>query len=290
MKKYYGTKKLKLSYDLPFKMFLTSICDDNTMVLKGFLESYLKKEVRTIELLPNELNTIFGKSKNIRLDLFVKINDEEYVDIEMQKQITWEVLGKRSRYYASVIITHLVQQGTAYTEMMPLHQIFLLDCNVIDDLDYYHCFEMSEKNRDIVLTDKVKVHMIELRKSTTNVQDYCTLDKPLQWAILFNEYVYGTTNQRLLKMMQSCAEFRKAEDVMEAIFNDEDFLSRAFGEEKRKADIIAFTTEARKIGKAEERLKMTLKMLDHGMDVNLISETTGLKCEEILKLQSDIKS
>ena len=67
------------------------------------------------------LNTPFHKS--VRLDVLFE-GDESWYDIEFQSENTDDI-PKRSRYYHSMIDTHILGPGEAYAKLQPCYVIFL---------------------------------------------------------------------------------------------------------------------------------------------------------------------
>ena len=67
------------------------------------------------------LNTPFHKS--VRLDVLFE-GDKSWYDIEFQSENTDDI-PKRSRYYHSMIDTHILEPGEAYARLQPCYVIFL---------------------------------------------------------------------------------------------------------------------------------------------------------------------
>ena len=67
------------------------------------------------------LNTPFHKS--VRLDVLFE-GDQSWYDIEFQSENTDDI-PKRSRYYHSMIDTHILEPGEAYAKLQPCYVIFL---------------------------------------------------------------------------------------------------------------------------------------------------------------------
>ncbi len=67
------------------------------------------------------LNTPFHKS--VRLDVLFE-GDKSWYDVEFQSENTDDI-PKRSRYYHSMIDTHILEPGEAYARLQPCYVIFL---------------------------------------------------------------------------------------------------------------------------------------------------------------------
>lgn len=71
----------------------------------------------SLELMPN--------GRGVRLDVYVEDEAESVYDIEMQTGKTSDSLGKRSRYYQSMIDVHLIERGQKYSDLRKSFIIFI---------------------------------------------------------------------------------------------------------------------------------------------------------------------
>ena len=73
------------------------------------------------------LNTPFHKS--VRLDVLFE-GDQSWYDIEFQSENTDDI-PKRSRYYHSMIDTHILEPGEAYAKLRPCYVIFSVQVRLV---------------------------------------------------------------------------------------------------------------------------------------------------------------
>ena len=96
----------------------------NKEICKELLERLLKIKVFDIQY-PEAQKSLapFFESKGIRLDVYVD-DGERVFDIEMQTYIP-EAIGKRMRYYQSIIDMDALKKGSVYTELKETFILFI---------------------------------------------------------------------------------------------------------------------------------------------------------------------
>ena len=96
----------------------------NKSICKGLLERLLGIKISKIEYPEIQKNlTPFYESKGIRLDVYVDDGNRVF-DIEIQTYIP-ESIGKRLRYYQSILDMDCLQRGAVYTELKESYIIFI---------------------------------------------------------------------------------------------------------------------------------------------------------------------
>ena len=134
------------------------------------------------------------------------------------------------------------------------------------------------------MTDRLEIHIIELRKKAKSRED-----EAIQKWLTFFENPYG---REIKEMSEEKEEIKVALEALEEINADEEKVRIAELREKyildrnteiRNAKEIGIS-QGRKLGKQEGMLEMAKKMKKKGMDVKTIIEVTELTEEEIKKI------
>ena len=142
-------QKLNLEDDFLFAKVMS-----DKEICKEFLEKLLNIEIEKIEMPTNQkVIDILLDCKGIRLDIYVKDENNTMYNIEMQR-LDNKNLGKRMRYYQGNIDIDCIEKGQDYKELTKSYIIFI--CT----FDYFKCgrhkytFEnVCLENTDIKLKD-----------------------------------------------------------------------------------------------------------------------------------------
>ena len=126
-------------------------------------------------------------SKGVRLDIYVTLADGTVIDVEMQASDSFkEALGKRTRYYQSVLDNDALKKGELYSRLRKTYIIFICtfdpfdknftkytfssrcheDCGLSLDDDVYKIFLNTQGDRH------------QVSKSLANLMDYINNNEP----------------------------------------------------------------------------------------------------------------
>lgn len=123
---------------------------------KGVLERLLKIKIERIEYpeLQKSIKNGFD-SHGIRLDVYVSDSESVY-DIEIQNK-KFSELGKRTRFYQSMIDSDFLLKGHDYSEMKNILILFICKNDPFSlDLPKYTFESVCHENPDFTLDDKCK--------------------------------------------------------------------------------------------------------------------------------------
>lgn len=140
----------------------------NEKITVGLISSIIKQEIRTIKINENPIT-----EKDIRddkvgiLDLRVRVNDKIICNIEMQV-IQQEDIDKRIMFYWGKTYIGEIKKGDKYG-VLPKTIVILIANFKLDNLKEISKFHTKwqireEKDRRIILTDTLEIHIIELPK------------------------------------------------------------------------------------------------------------------------------
>ncbi len=134
--------------------YMFGIIMKNERICRGVLERMLHIKIGKIEY-PTLQKSIspFYESKGIRLDVYAA-DDSRIFDIEMQTNITPD-LGKRSRYYQSMMDSDNLLKGQSYSELKESYVLFICLYDPFKQgLPVYTFKNICEENPNALLNDK----------------------------------------------------------------------------------------------------------------------------------------
>ena len=174
-------EQVKITDDL---MFCTVF--QNEEDCRKLLERILQIHIIEIEVVQEQKNMKGSiQSKGSRLDIYVRDDQMNSYDIEMQL-VSSDELILRSRYYHSEMDMYQIKQGQDYTDLKQSIVIFICDFDPFKDGKSIYTFEATcRENKHIVLADKRKTIFANLRgdregieQDTVNLLDYFRTGEP----------------------------------------------------------------------------------------------------------------
>ena len=205
---------------------------------------------------------------------------------------------ERILYYWATNYSKLLKKGEQYDDLTPVISINLLNFNLNKNNKNVHsCYMIYDTKNVRLLTDHLQIHMIELKKfkfkdnnlpkdlncwlgffTTNNMEEYMSeivKEKPIMEEAhkRYNNFI----RSRLMRRLSACgvSEYDKKELYQydkKIMLADERRIGRR---------------EGRKEGRHVEQISIVIAMKNKNMDINLISEITGLSIDEIRKLRPD---
>ena len=269
--------------DFIFKMIFGS--EENKSILISLLNSILKERpyIKDVKLENNEISKIFKDSKSSRLDILAVDDNGIKYDIEMQCRKTKDI-PNRAVYYASKLFTKDLKENDDYNKSRVI-SIWIFAENVTNRKsaisEALMTFQPNKEDKYEILTDNIRIIYLELRKYLINSYNYN--DKLTKW-------VDFLTNP--IKLDRNTVEDKDIEKAIKTLdyisTNDEERLIIDKIIEGRNdfysAKNIA-KEEGREEGLKEKSIEIAKNMLKLNIDINIISQSTGLSVEEINKLK-----
>ena len=271
-------KMLSPKLDIVFQALFGDVGSEK--ITGKFLQSILKQEVSEVDLSQNiVLRREQEDDKLGILDIMAKINEKEYCNIEMQLVDTGEI-RERILYYWSKIYARQLKKGQKYRELEKTIVILIANFEIkgLEDLKYHTEWKIMDKEtQKVILTDKFELRIIELPKIKEEEQE-----ELIDW-LLFLE---NPQSERVKTKMEENEELKEAVEKLQGMSED-DYMQRiADLREKAILDYNSGMDTALRKGIAEGEKKAKLetakKMLEKGMDIDIIIEVTGLSEEEIV--------
>ena len=267
-------KELNLEDDFLF----TKVMSDKE-ICKELLEKILEIEIEKVEMVQEQKTIdILLESKGIRLDVYVKDENNTIYNVEMQRG-RHKNIPKRLRYYQGSIDLDLINKGEDYDNLTKSYIIFICTFDLFDKGRHKYTFQnVCLEDNSIILKD-------EAQKIVLNTKGFM---KDLSEELLeFLGYVESSTDAtarnakgELVKIIHKRVQEVKNDISMEAwkLITFMCLWGIPWGE--------FMTLLERDREKIEEgKLEVAKNLLDI-LDDETISKKTGLSIEKIKKLRN----
>ena len=150
--------------------------------MKNFLKmlDISKEEITELTIENTELIPELVEDKFSRLDIKARVNGRK-INIEIQIAYDKDYISRTIFYWAK-LFTEGFKKGTSYSKLSETISINILGFDWFECEEYWSHYQLIEKDRGDLLTDKVSFHYLELKKAAKEHGD-STL---LQWLHLIN--------------------------------------------------------------------------------------------------------
>ena len=245
-----------------------------------------KPMIKDIKLDSNELPKILKNNKTCRLDIAATSDEGIKFDIEIQCQKTKDIIN-RTVYYASKLFTKDLKENEDYNNSKVI-SILIFGENVTDREsainEGYITLKENEKDGYEILTDNLRIIYLELNKykiTKDNIGDKLTkwvdfLKNPIDLKIKTIEDKDIEKARKTLDYISSSDEERLIIDKIVEGRNDYYSAKNIAREEGRE--------EGLKEGEKKGKIDIAKNMLKLNIDINIISQSTGLTINEINEL------
>ena len=199
---------------------------------------------------------------------------------------------ERILYYWASNYSKLLKQGEKYDALTPVISINLLNFNLDDNDSIHSCYMIYDTNKKRLLTDHLQIHIIELKKFKYNTLEYdlnCwlkffTMKDNDNKEVIMSELV--KEKPIMEEVQRRYNNFIKDRLMMNEYDKRQAYLygNQIMLEEERRLGRVEGKEEGIKEGIEQEKYSLARNMKNKNMDLNLISELTGLSIEKIEKL------
>jgi len=291
--------------DLAFKKIFG--IEENKDLLISLINSIVDKadQVTNIKLLNPYNERSFKKDKLSVLDIKAEGHDGKKFNIEIQVSDEADY-DKRALYYWAKLYTSQLESGTDYSTLDKVIGIHILNFTSIPEMeDYHNVFHIKDRKKGRICFRDFELHTIELNKFTDGLGDgieglvskiknmldiwsaFLTKHDLLDSDNLAENFNIPELKKAIgvLKIMNFSPEEREEyEDRLKWLRIEANSLKKAEAR-GRKEGLEEGIKEGRKEGLEEGRKEVALVLLKQGLQVNQISEATGLSDEEVLSLR-----
>ena len=266
--------------------------EENKELLISLLNAILKGKpyIKDLSLNNTELTKILEPNKSSRLDILATSDDGIKFNIEMQCRKT-KNLPSRTLFYTSKLYTKDLKENEDYNKTKVI-SIWLFGENVTDRKsainEAFVTFQPTDNDPYEILSDSIRIIYLELYKYVINNKNID--DKLTKW-------IDFLTNPIILdKNTIEDKDIEKARKTLEYISTDDNERTILDAIQKSRNDFYNDMTAAREEGKEEglkegeknKSIEIAKNMLKLNIDINIISQSTGLSVKEIEELK-DLK-
>ncbi len=286
------TKLLSLKLDVVFQALFGEVGSER--ITKKFLEAILDKKLEEVDLTRNiVLRRENPGDKMGILDVLVRINQEEYCNVEMQ-MVEKDRLIERILYYWSRIYGKNLKESDDYVELKKTIGILIVNFEIkrLKGLKYHSKWKIIEEDeRQIILTEHLELHIIEIPK-IYKIEKKEEGQELIKWL----NFIENPESKKVGEYMKENEEMKEAKEKLEVMSEDEkmqilaELRLKAIRDEKAverfgyNQGIEKGIKQGKKEGKKEERKEIAKKMKEQGIDMQMIQKITELTEEEINSL------
>ena len=280
-----------------------------TDLVNSTLREFNFEEVKDLEIIdPYNLSENIDLKESI-IDIKAKTKDNQTVIIEIQLCGNMDFL-KRIFYYISKNVVNEVtltagrrQEGENYNNVQKIISINLLDFNLKfgDEGKAHRCFKLIDTKDLNISLDLIQIHILEVKRFIeiikNSTKEELKNNRLLSWMKFFTsdnleliEEELKEENQIMSKVIEEYRKFTSDDKMMRAYAAREAFLVgqkmmlRREREDGFDEGIEEGIKRGIKEGEKNKAISMAKSMKTKNMDINLISEITGLTIDEIEKL------
>ena len=287
-------KLLKPKIDVVFQSLFSK---KNEKITKAFAEAMLDEKVKKITI--NDDKELFREKPEDKLgilDLELDINDSEKVDVEIQL-VDRSNIQERLLFYFSKLYYNEVKKGDDYKKAKRVVMVAILDYDLDLTKEIKRMetkWKLREENaKDLVLTDKIEIAIIELSKVRAEYEKN-KQNKKAQWALFINDPNTREVEEIMkenedieeavvtVHKMTEDEKMRRLADLREKAIMDEKAIRRKGYEDGRDAGY----EDGMAKGIEEEKKKNLQKMKDIAKNLKQMDITNEQICN-ILKIKKD---
>lgn len=261
-------KELNLEDDFLFAKVMS-----DKDICKEFLEKLLKVEIERVEMPENQkVIDILLECKGIRLDIYVKDENNTVYNIEMQRS-NQKNLAKRMRYYQGNIDLDCITKGEDYSNLSMSFIIFICTFDYFNKGRHKYTFEnICTEDSSIKLNDESQKIILSTKGVMNDLSD--ELLEFLRYIENSNDEEAEKASGNLVKHIHDRVKKVKNDDTVEVEFMT--LLER--DREKREEGI--------EIGeqKGIELTKNVFKLFNKGVSISEIAKECNISESKVKKI------
>ena len=135
-------------------------------VRESFLSDILKiprDSIKDTEIINSSLWKRRKKDKQGIVDVRIRLNNDRIINIEIQV-MHYDHWDKRQLFYLSKMYAENARRGEDYDNLPECISIAILDFNLTDEEEYYHCYKLRDENGR-VFSNGISIYILELEKT-----------------------------------------------------------------------------------------------------------------------------
>ncbi|MET0790306.1 MAG: Rpn family recombination-promoting nuclease/putative transposase [Polyangiaceae bacterium] len=249
-------KTLDPKLDIVFWMLFGA--EQNRELLLSLLNAVLSPAapIEAVEVLPAQPERLGVTDKNISLDLRVRLQGGEQVDVEMQSQRR-PALRERALYYWARLYTGQLLRGDPYTALRRCVVVLITNYAELTGQRFHSIFQAHDRSGHELLTGHLELHLLELPKLPS------ALDRNDEPSLaLWAKFLAAGADEELEKLAMEHPMLKQAKAALDRLSADD--IARLQAEQREmalltfEAGMAAAREEAEHKGR-QEGLKQGLK-------------------------------
>ena len=286
-----NNRLINILIDFAFKQVFAGNGESSEFILKHFLNCILElndddKIKEIVQLNPfNEREYI--KDKQSIMDIKIKTEKDEYIDIEVQINDV-DNYKKRSLYYWSKLYGESLGKGDSYYELKKSIVINIVNFNIIEENDKYHnVFVIKEREENTLFLEDLEIHYIELEKFNVE-KDINELNDLEEWIVFLKECNEKHDCEIIEKLSSRKEEIEMAVKIMNKLSADEIEYQKYLAREKYIMDEISKKKYAQyKMAQMKEQEEKSKKAEEEAKKALAEAEEKTLQAEEKRKVAEE---
>jgi predicted transposase/invertase (TIGR01784 family) len=207
--------------DLVFSLLFGA--EQNRRLLVALLNAVLRPPapIVEIEVLPPQSRSVEVEGKLVVLDLRVRLQSGEQIDVEMQSR-RHPALRERVLFYWARLYTGQLQRGDGYSKLRRCAVVLIADFVELASPSFHTVFQARERSSGQLLTDQLELHLVELPK-LRNV--LAGTDEPAlaRWC----RFLAADADEELEVLAMEDPILREAKEALEKMSADPEMRERA---------------------------------------------------------------
>ena len=292
--------KIKPTDDFIFKRLFGT--EENKDLLIAFLNALFDEfnslpRIEDIELQNSELIKRYDDNRSGCLDIKAKVKDNTFIDIEVQAKDTGNLVN-RGIFYDSFMLINNLEEGNDLINIPKVISIWIVKGKLKDDNIFYNyksplalCnikTDKSKLNDDIItVSDNFNILFIFLSKlkgglMNENLENWLKfMDNQNVLSVSNKEITRANNKLNILRGNKNIKEEYEAKFKAMVKYNMDKSYAK---EEGMREGMREGLKQGKEEGKKEKAKEMARILLQSGVDINIISQSSGLTIEEIKEL------
>jgi predicted transposase/invertase (TIGR01784 family) len=273
-------------------------------IMRAFLKVVLDLpagEYENMEIVDPHLERDSPDDKLGILDVRVQLKNKKLISVEIQVRKT-PFMAERVAFSAGRNLSRQIGPGQDYAAIERVITILIADYDMIgaDEL-YHHVFKLYDRDNGVLLTDVMEIHTLELRKLPETAGKDEKEGELLDWLRL----IRSEREEEIEMLAEKTEEIKMTVGRLKQLSEDErtrmlfearqlylmDEAARrnaavAEGRAEGKAEgMVEGRAEGRAEGETKGKLEMVKRMLLGGLEIDVISQISGMSAEEIKNIK-----
>ena len=250
-----GRTMLDPKLDIVFWMLFGA--EQNRTLLVSLLNAVLAPAapIESVEVLHAQPERLAVDDKSIALDVRVRLETGEQVDVEMQSQRRL-ALRERALYYWARLYAGQLVRGTSYGALRRCAVILIANFAELPTSQFHSRFRVRGEHDPEPLTDHLELHLVELPKLRGALDRN---QEPILAA--WGKFLVAATDEDLEALAMQYPVLKQAKDALEHLSADPEARLRA---EQREMALISYELDLGKAhseGRAQGKAELLLEQL-----------------------------